>query len=190
MKLEQNHVYFTARKGTEAYKRAEDLFKAAEKSRKSRKAILKYLGLPKTTSVWTDLSGAITGFSVKGKADVPEGWKTRKLGEHKELTMFPRAMNANKEILKRLAACRQLTSSDGAVAMFGVAKLYFSGMVGYTGVNIEQLPSGRHILHFVSEEHANLYILPEKNLAQPGWSCPKGLTKVKFSTVAKWLEEE
>ena len=179
--INSESVYYVATAGTEAHKRCAEYFEGFEAIRKRTKATLKGLGFPKKAEYYFNTTGGeLIGVECAG--DIPEGWKQVLKGRVSGKAIYPKATKENRALIAELRSLKRPTPSSFADKLFGKSKLYFSGLCVTTGVGVMDV-AGRFVISFKDDKHAKMY-LEDKALPPP-----KGLKRVKASTVCKWEEE-
>ena len=173
-------IFYLAQKGSEAAKRIAAYRETNNREREKAWALAEELGfVPGDTLT---CAGDLAGFRLKAGAKAPEEWSHVK---NFPGYVFPKGRKVNREVLKRVKAIRMGDVGDVAEAVFGEATFYVGsstrgGMRCARGVGIEAV-SGREIISFIEEGHVRDY---EKK----DW--PKGLRRVKESSVVKWREQD
>lgn len=166
-------IYFIATPGSEAYRRIDAYWKSLESNRETLNKLMREMGIPKNATVYHS-GGSVHAFSRKGTK--VEQW----VNPRGCAGWFPKRVKANMAMIKRLSEIDMGSTGSIAKAVFGKATLHFGeGLSVMTGCGAESV-SGRYVLSFADDDHWKDYAK----------SAPRGLRRVKASTVVKWRESE
>ena len=176
--MDPNAIYMKVLPGTDAERRLLELENECTGNRAKLAALVIATGHDQLVpdAIVVEQYGRCVEIKWRGKrSDVPEGWscKNTTLGHVK-----PLRTKANKNIRKAMCRVVAITCATAARALFGEVKLYETGGLRFIrGCGCIRVPSG----FFVSfRDEAHLIACGKR---------PVGLRRVKFSSVARAMEE-
>lgn len=174
-------VYYEIKPGTEAAARIEAYFNRIETDRKKAAKIAKKVGSNEPDK-FLQRDGRIIGLSF---GDKPEGWRNANArGYHG--WYFPKATKENKALIAEISGLIMQSVHTLNDFLFKGHILFVDGlrMIRSAGFETVGGKQGRHFVNFHSQDHAD----DIKSSKHTDW--PKGLVKIRASTVMRLKEDE